>query len=294
MKRERATEVRGNSKLEIKFIPKQIYGMGDARYEPRQHISDIYQVGHPTLLKRYLEGDIGICLKIRCGFGEINSPELYAVFSDLNGVWGAEPNNIWQIAMDVENPRFPNSDLLTDCCSCSHENKELVFIRIVELADGRKDGIIGSSRSATRLYSSQDFTGFGANILYCSLLTGVSEFFLRGINGELVPFLNRIGGSQNESCEQMVETGSQIVDDFTRKDSKPVRNITFEPSYKDIISRVVLRLTNDSVRFLVRPDKGTNLVIEIVDAFVGPLNFRSTPTKKINHESIPQSINPSR
>ena len=203
---DRATESWGNSRLGIKLAPKQVYGVGDVRYEPRQHISDIYQAGQPTLLKRYLEGDIGICLKIRCGFGEIDSPELYAVFSDLNGVWGAESNYIGQIAMDVEYTRFPNSDLITERGGCPDENKELVFISIVELADASKDGIIGSSRSVARLYSSQDFTGLGANILYRSLITGFSELFLRGVNGELVPFLNRVVGFQNESCEQMVET----------------------------------------------------------------------------------------
>ena len=86
----------------VKLAPKLVYSVGDPRYHPRQYISDGYQLGESALLKHYLNGDLGVCLKIRCRFSQGNTEEFYAVFSHLDAAWNSHAGELDGPPVNVE------------------------------------------------------------------------------------------------------------------------------------------------------------------------------------------------
>lgn len=94
-----------------------------------------------------------------------------------------------------------------------------------------------------------------------------------------MPFLDRVAVPRDESREQVIEAGSKVMNDFTSENSEPVGNVSLFSRYKDIISLVILKFSDDGIGWRIRSQESGDLSIEILDAFVGPLNFRSTPSQ---------------
>lgn len=270
--------------VEVKLAPKLVYGVSDPRYHPLENFRDGYELGKTAFLEGYLRGDIGVCLKLRCWFGKSDFEEYCAVFSDLNAVWHAEADDLWQNYASVS-----DADIAAHFGNGRDDDEELVFVYVVEFANGSEDSVV-RRRSTARLYPADDFLSGNANVLYCSLLTGAFEFARFGVNGEVVPYLNRVVGPNYQTGEQMIKAGCQMMDNLTCENGKPIRRGTPGLRYKNVIESVVLKFSGNGIRCWTRTEEGSNFSVEILDALVGPLNFRSTPAQKARHDQSTTQI----
>jgi Malic enzyme, NAD binding domain len=98
----------------------------------------------------------------------------------------------------------------------THDQKKIVFIKIVELLDYVQNVVVRNC-SRVRLYTRDDFLSGNADALYQSARTGFFEFFTRGVDGKLVAPSGSAAIFSDKSSKQMIEAGSQTVDHLSRE-----------------------------------------------------------------------------
>lgn len=157
-------------------------------------------------------------------------------------------------------------------------DKEPVFVYVVNFLDGGEN-CIARRWSFARLYGANEFLCSSANIAYSSPVTGFTEFFCRGVNGEIVPFLNHVAVLGDQGGKKVVEAGCEMMNNLAGKNGKAVGNRFMALRQKDILSCVVLEFLEYCVRWRVGAKESVDLHVEILDAFVGPLNLRPTATQ---------------
>ena len=96
------------------------------------------------------------------------------------------------------------------------------------------------------------------------------------MNGELVPSFDRLPGPQDKRCKEVVEAGPEVVNHLTGEHCKTVWHGDKETSTEDVVLKLVVKFSGDHIRLWITADESGDVRVEVLDAFIGALNFRST------------------
>lgn len=77
--------------------------------------------------------------------------------------------------------------------------------------------------------------------------------------------------------DEMIQAGSEVVDNLSRKDSEAVWGRWLSKHRNDVVSSFVLEIFKEPVGLLFAGDEGMDLSFEIIDALVYTFKFRFDP-----------------
>src|SRR4051794_33573856 len=116
--------------------------------------------------------------------------------------------------------------------------------------------------------------------LYYSVLHGLFEFFGSIGYREGDPLVGSEAVFAGKSPDDVIEDASEVMNDLPGEDGNSQWNGRPENA-KDVTPLFKLMLTNNSVN--IASDNGVDLVVEILDLFFGPLNFRPASVYRMRH-----------
>lgn len=218
------------------------------------------------LLKRYLDGWLNVHLHIRCGRTKLNAKNFCAVFCG--------PSRPLRLG-ESDNANIRLSSINIECASAKRrggndDHKQFVFIGNVHIVKNTQLIPFKSFRVIVRLNRLDDVRCGLGEALYFSPLTGLFKFIGSVADRKFVPMVRRAIIGNDQFSNEMVQGGATLMDRFSSNDRKANRRIRAEYA-KDMLSRISLRITNDSID--IAGKKSGNLIIEILDVLLGPLNF---------------------
>jgi hypothetical protein len=241
-----------------------------------QAVHDWNKFSPPAFLERYVRNDICFCLKCRVWFSETDFEyfcTLYSYlprppvskFDDLSS--GLNPKGLSKLLI------CPTNNPLSQLSGGDGDGQETVFVLDVHVMDNDQGMRVGSVATSIRLIFPDDLLSGPCDALYASVITGSRPSFNRAANGEALILSWRRAIAVYESCNKMVKARSHVMDDLARNDRKSKWRPRIAPYEKEIVSAIRAEFTNDLVRFWIAGEEGSNVRLEICDAFVGPLNF---------------------
>src|SRR5436853_1512044 len=178
-------------------FPLELGDQGSRRLKhPSQHIADFCKVDAPAFFERYLNFDIGVCLKCRVRFSEGDAEDFYAFFRNLHRVGGTHPYN-HSPGGETQASRYllirSNPDFVPNSGSGSNKDQQRVLIADIEIVEDGQKVVVGGG-AVVRLFLLDEIRGAGAHAIYQSVVTGRTERFIVGADGEAIfpswlPFL---------------------------------------------------------------------------------------------------------
>jgi hypothetical protein len=155
-----------------------------------------------------------------------------------------------------------------------------VLVSNVEFVQGTEKMIFWGG-AEVRLLRPDEIGGASAYALYSSVITNCGEMLFLQANGESV--LASWGATvlEHQCRDQVVETGSQLVDDFSGQNRQARWDRGFSFDYEAVLQALFLKFADDFVWGGTL--KRGHLDIELPDCFVGPLNFGSNAVEPMRH-----------
>ena len=138
-----------------------------------------------------------------------------------------------------------------------------MLIKIIEAIDDIKNRVV-RLRSFVRLYRYDEVSSGGGNAFYRSALTGALESYTRGADGKLVAVAHDLPIFKHQRAQEMIEAGPKVVDDFSSKNGKSRGNYRRSLCDERILEPIILKLSDNLIRFGLAAQKDTDFRVEIV------------------------------
>jgi len=228
-------------------------------------------------LNDYLSGRFSICLEARIWLSKDNSHQFYTVFSHRTGLLLGEDavdNGTRVLTTNGRRSVSVNCDLMHQADAARRDKQQSVLVPIVHLMKGPQRRFFGHLADNVRLYREDEIGRGRGDRLFQSALTGFFVFFLVDADGKCgVPSWFTPYVLDDKRVGEVIQRGTQLVNDFPSENREANGNVQFAPYRKDILRGIRLELSDYGVRGLVIPQEGLDLSIELVDIFFGPLDL---------------------
>jgi len=218
-----------------------------------------------VILNRNLCGEINIRLKIRISRGQTDCEEFYAVVSNTLQKGGRH-------TVDCSRFTWMHADCRSKGHCATYDQQEAMLVDDAPIIEkGQKI----QSRIWTHVWLhrlNQLFRG-RRDSLNTSALTGRQVFFSRGADGKLVRGNMSSALFLNQGPHQMIKGRPKQVDNLATNCGEPQWDIQLTESLKDIVTALVLKFFDYSVRVRMRRNESFDLRIEILDVLFGHFNL---------------------
>lgn len=258
----------------VKFINKTSYEFCSVTDHQLQGGSNWHKFPVSNLFKRYVKGEICLCIKLRNRAIKGEGEYLRAFFGINNTAWGAEDHFE---RLDRTNAKagkftFLDSNGFVDSRGCDEQYQEPMFINDVEFMDGSENMLVRRG-AIVGLYGLYECCGTIADALYFSPTNGIFEFIWVPTHGEPKISLGDIPVIvTDQRYNQVIEARSKLMDNLTRKDGESDWWWGAIP-LKNIFCAIEIHSSDDTIRARITNKELVNLGIEIAETFFGPTNL---------------------
>jgi hypothetical protein len=233
----------------------------------------VFVLTRPEILKRYLRGES--CIHAHAnGSLKPHSQEFCAtIYGPYHSIGPVSWDVLDFFGLRIECCRESQLDRVRDVCVTGDDQQKFVLIDIVKLM---KNGerITFRNGCVVRLRPLNDCLCAFGNSLYYSVVN--NTFIVGGdeTNRILHPEVCGFVPSQYKRPDEMIESGSQMIQDFAGSDCKFQRGIGWSDNAIDMLLSAVFNVSDELVT--VGRKEGCTKSAEFTDIMIGPINLGPT------------------
>lgn len=232
--------------------------------------------GHrPVLLERYLNNGLRFHLHFRLRLSEFDTQYFCAV---LGG-----PSRPFRLR---EADKFQGSLALAaqsngiDASIRNKNHEQSMFVGHIHAMQDPERVPIKTFRAMVRLKRFDNVCCDAGDALYFSPLTGFFKFIQCLTDWEFMPMVGRPIVRNHKLSNEVIQRGAILMNNLASNDRETKGRI-WPDNAQDLLSRITIRLTNNAIDVAIK--KSGNLIVEIIDMLVGPLNFCPNAVKGVGH-----------